>query len=155
MKQLTKKPKHRWNQENKWFYISLVLLITFTLVLLAILVACKVISWEWITGYAIAAICTTIALFGVMFSYKALVKTENYYYFIFLFILRIGLYFIPFIFSVFIPNDIFNIYGVLIGFSPIILIPLIQGFEAVIKDNRTTNMFKKNQKKEGGNNVAT
>lgn len=127
---------HHKNQQSKWFVWCLSLLIGLTSLVLIILVATSVIDWTWITGYLIAAVCSTIALFLVYYSYKVLVKTENYYTYLLLFIARLGLYFIPFIFVVFIPGDVFSVFGVLVGFSPIILLPLLQGGERVVKNRK-------------------
>lgn len=124
------------NQQNKWFVWCLSLLIGLTSLVLIILVATGVIDWTWITGYLIGATCSTIALFLVYYSYKVLVKTENYYTYLLLFIARLGLYFIPFIFAVFIPGDVFSVFGALVGLSPIILLPLFQGGEKVFKNRK-------------------
>lgn len=97
----------------------------------------------------VAFFCSTTALFSIYYAYKVLMRTENYYTYLFLFISRFGLYFIPFILAVFIPGDKISVFGVLIGFTPIILLPLFQGSYNIIATKQTTST-RKTKSPEGG-----
>gem|GEM_PF-967445 len=98
--------------------------------------------------------CSTTALFLIYYAYKVLIRTENYYTYLFLFISRLGLYFIPFILAVFVPGDKISVFGVLVGFTPIILLPLFQGGYNILTIKQTTST-RKLKSPEGGHNVGT
>jgi len=101
----------------------------------------------------VAFFCSTTALFLIYYAYKVLIRTENYYTYLFLFISRFGLYFIPFILAVFVPGDKVSVFGVLIGFAPIVLLPLFQGGYQILTTKQTTSTSKL-KSLEGGLNVG-
>ncbi len=142
----------KWKQtNNRWLVVGLVSLMVITSLILIILITTKttIVNWSWIIGYVVAFFCSTTALFSIYYAYKVLMRTENYYTYLFLFISRFGLYFIPFILAVFIPGDKISVFGVLIGFTPIILLPLFQGSYNIIATKQTTST-RKTKSPEGG-----
>lgn len=142
----------KWKQtNNRWLVLGLVSLMVITSLILIILITTKttIVNWSWIIGYVVAFFCSTTALFSIYYAYKVLMRTENYYTYLFLFISRFGLYFIPFILAVFIPGDKISVFGVLIGFTPIILLPLFQGSYNIITTKQTTST-RKTKSPEGG-----
>lgn len=145
----------KWRQTNKWFVLGLISLMITIFLVLIILVTTKTtkVDWSWIIGYVVAFFCSTTALFLIYYAYKVLIRTENYYTYLFLFISRFGLYFIPFILAVFVPGDKVSVFGVLIGFAPIVLLPLFQGGYQILTTKQTTSTSKL-KSLEGGLNVG-
>lgn len=88
------------------------------------LVIVNIISWNWFTGSIIGLIVLIIGIYFFRFSVKQLVSTENPYFYYFLYVIRIGIYAVPFLISIF-ANEYFSIFGVLISFSGVIFIPFL------------------------------
>ncbi|WP_338970006.1 MG406 family protein [Spiroplasma endosymbiont of Labia minor] len=84
----------------------------------------NLINWTWITGWAIGAIVICCAWFALAKSTKMLFILENHFLYYFFFVLRTGLYFIPFLIA-YEANSIFSIFGVIIGYAPFVVFPFI------------------------------
>ncbi|ATZ16831.1 hypothetical protein ELUMI_v1c01030 [Williamsoniiplasma luminosum] len=114
---------------NKWkviSYTSLVALIAILTLVLGILVGFKTISWNWMTGLVLGFIFSLLGIYVVIFATKTLVKNENYFLYYFFYVLRVGIYATPLIMGFLIPNLIFNWIGILLGLTPVLLIPLFK-----------------------------
>ncbi|PPE05842.1 hypothetical protein ELUCI_v1c01300 [Williamsoniiplasma lucivorax] len=107
-------------------YISLFTLVAIVALVLTILVGVKTIGWNWITGFTLGLIFAFIGIYVVIFATKKLISTENYFLYYFFYVLRIGIYAAPLIIGFLIPTPIFNWIGILLGLTPIILIPLFK-----------------------------
>ncbi|ASZ08868.1 hypothetical protein CK556_00615 [Mesoplasma chauliocola] len=114
---------------KNWFKtkpLSIVIMIAFlTGVTMILLFALKIINYSWLTGWVLGI---TSFLFGIFISKKAvklLLENENHFLFYFFFLLRLGIYATPLFIAFFNNNVIFDYCGVLIGLSPILLLPFI------------------------------
>lgn len=129
------KTRGKWTKDRQ-FVIDLATwsaLICGSLVLLGILVGTNVVNWDWITGFVLAAFFSTIALWLIRISVKEMVRTQNHIFFVFLFVARLGLYFIPFLMGAFISDfSVFSIWGILIGMIPLAVVPLSGMIPALI-----------------------
>ncbi|AVN63480.1 hypothetical protein CG006_00535 [Mesoplasma florum] len=110
-----------WFKNPTW---SIILIISFltgiTLILLFVL---KIINYSWLTGWVLGLTSFLVGIFISKKSVELLLKNENHFLFYFFFLLRIGAYATPLIIAFFNNNIIFDYRGVLIGLSPILLLP--------------------------------
>ncbi|AAT75464.1 unknown transmembrane protein [Mesoplasma florum L1] len=110
-----------WFKNSTW---SIILIISFltgiTLILLFVL---KIINYSWLTGWALGLTSFLVGIFISKKSVELLLKNENHFLFYFFFLLRIGAYATPLFIAFFNNNIIFDYKGVLIGLSPILLLP--------------------------------
>lgn len=97
-----------------------------SLIILVSLVVTKIIYWNWITGYFLGLVSSLIAMFMMKLAVKQLIKTENHYLYYFMYLLRLGVYIIPFLLAFLLPAIPFYFVGVIIGLVPIILFPFLQ-----------------------------
>jgi hypothetical protein len=56
-----------------------------------------------------------------------LLKTENYFLYYFFYLLRIGIYVIPFLLAFSIPANVFSWVGILLGLVPVVFLPFFKG----------------------------
>ncbi|AVN58721.1 MG406 family protein [Mesoplasma florum] len=110
-----------WFKNSTW---SIILIISFltgiTLILLFVL---KIINYSWLTGWVLGLTSFLVGIFISKKSVELLLKNENHFLFYFFFLLRIGAYATPLFIAFFNNNIIFDYRGVLIGLSPILLLP--------------------------------
>ncbi|ATI73754.1 MG406 family protein [Mesoplasma florum] len=110
-----------WFKNSTW---SIILIISFltgiTLILLFVL---KIINYSWLTGWVLGLTSFLVGIFISKKSVELLLKNENHFLFYFFFLLRIGAYATPLFIAFFNNNIIFDYKGVLIGLSPILLLP--------------------------------
>ncbi|ATZ21318.1 MG406 family protein [Mesoplasma tabanidae] len=103
---------------------SIILVISFlTGITITLLFVLKIINYSWLTGWVLGL---TSFLAGIFISKKSvmlLLENENHFLFYFFFLLRIGAYATPLFIAFFNNNIIFDYRGVLIGLSPILLLP--------------------------------
>ncbi|WP_134297063.1 MG406 family protein [Spiroplasma gladiatoris] len=116
-KDLLKKNKKR---------ILIVLLPVYVVITIALVVLSiyRVISYSWINGFILTLIIGLITYCFLVYSTKKLLETQNPFLFSFFSILRIGLYMVPFIISVYLTEYI-SYFGVIIGFLISLLFPMI------------------------------
>ncbi|ATZ16675.1 hypothetical protein JN01_0104 [Entomoplasma freundtii] len=115
------KDKKRWLVYFVFCSISLI-----STLILGVLVGAKIIEWNWLTGQIIGSISAILAFNLANYSLKVLLKSENYYLYYFFYTLRLGLYVAPLLLALLIPSQPFYWVGVIIGLSPILVIPLFQ-----------------------------
>ncbi|AVN64167.1 MULTISPECIES: MG406 family protein [Mesoplasma] len=110
-----------WFKNLTW---SIILIISFltgiTLILLFVL---KIINYSWLIGWVLGLTSFLVGIFISKKSVELLLKNENHFLFYFFFLLRIGAYATPLFIAFFNDNIIFDYRGVLIGLSPILLLP--------------------------------
>ncbi|WP_407696083.1 MG406 family protein [Spiroplasma culicicola] len=86
--------------------------ITITFFVLAIV---GIIDYSWLFGYFLSTAFGFTSFICLKISVEKLKDNQNYFLFLFFSILRFGIYLVPFLISVYLP-DAFNLFGVLIGF---------------------------------------
>lgn len=100
-----------------------------SLIVLIVLVGVGTIGWNYITGFLIGALATGTGIWILLESVKILIKTENHYFYYFMYLVRIGCYFIPFVLAYFINDgNTFSYYAILIGLVPVITLPYFNAF---------------------------
>ncbi|WP_425057176.1 MG406 family protein [Spiroplasma chinense] len=92
--------------------------------ILAVLCIFEIVGYSWITGFIIAITFGFISFICLRFAIDKIVDDQNVFTFIFLAILRIGMYMVPFLISIYLSNHI-NPIGVVIGFLIIVIFPVI------------------------------
>ncbi|WP_051418470.1 MG406 family protein [Mesoplasma seiffertii] len=120
------------NDRKKWQEIIKILgffaiISLISLIVIAILVGTKTISWNWLTGFILGEITAVIAIILVFFSVNLLIKTENHYLYYFMYLLRLGVYVAPFLLAFLIPATPFFYGGVLIGILPVVALSYLTG----------------------------
>ncbi|AGR41753.1 MG406 family protein [Spiroplasma diminutum] len=103
--------------------IMYLILIFMILIILSILAFIKIVNYTFITGYLLASCFLYFSFIFMKFAIRDLTNSLNPYNYVFFSILRAGFYIVPFLISFYLP-DIFNVYGLLIGFV-INWIPLV------------------------------
>ncbi|WP_394330313.1 MG406 family protein [Spiroplasma sabaudiense] len=110
---------------NYFLIIGLVVIFTISITIVSTLVILKIVSWNWITGVLLGTITSYTSFLLVSKSARLLIKTENHYFLYFMFLLRIGVYFITTV-TVLLLNDLFAIEGFLIGLVNSIFYPFFK-----------------------------
>ncbi|AJM71628.1 MG406 family protein [Mycoplasma yeatsii] len=99
--------------------------ISFFVIVFAILVGTRTIAWNWLTGLVLGQISSILGLIVLFYTRELMIKYENPFLFYFMFLVRIGLYVVPFFLSlIFYDGKIFNYLSILIGLSTVFLLPL-------------------------------
>ncbi|WP_041618747.1 MG406 family protein [Spiroplasma taiwanense] len=109
--------------KNKNYYIYL-LLFLLVLLILSVLNSLKYINFSWTLGYLLGFFFTTLSIFCISFASKELTRNQNPFNYLFFSILRLGIYFVPFLISFYLPN-FFSIFGILIGFLNLFFLPFL------------------------------
>lgn len=109
---------------NKNMLISILSITGILLTMILFLVSFKVVEWSWIVGFILGTATSISAIFLINFSVKSLVAFENPYFYYFLYVIRIGIYAVPFLISIYL-SAYSSIFGVAIGFINLIAIPFI------------------------------
>jgi len=118
------------NRAISLIYFCLVALIALVLGFLMIF---GVISASWLNGFLVSALASAIGLILIAKAWSIVLTTENHYFYLFLLIIRLGIYLIPFFLVFFIDDgQVFNIYGTLVGFLPLVLFPWLTSFNKVL-----------------------
>ncbi|UWD35150.1 MG406 family protein [Mycoplasma cottewii] len=99
--------------------------ISFFVIVFAILVGTRTIAWNWLTGLILGQISSILGLIMLFYTRELMIKYENPFLFCFMFLIRIGLYVIPFFLSlVLYDGKIFNYLSILIGLTTVFLLPI-------------------------------
>ncbi|MDQ0567983.1 MG406 family protein [Mycoplasma yeatsii] len=99
--------------------------ISFFVIVFAILVGTRTIAWNWLTGLVLGQISSILGLIVLFYTRELMIKYENPFLFYFMFLVRIGLYVVPFFLSLILyDGKIFNYLSILIGLSTIFLLPI-------------------------------
>ncbi|KNG79295.1 MG406 family protein [Mycoplasma sp. HU2014] len=99
--------------------------ISFFVIVFAILVGTRTIAWNWLTGLILGQISSILGLIILFYTRELMIKYENPFLFCFMFLIRIGLYVIPFFLSlVLYDGKIFNYLSILIGLTTVFLLPI-------------------------------
>ncbi|WP_026389388.1 MG406 family protein [[Acholeplasma] multilocale] len=85
-------------------------------------------GWNWISGWVLGELVVLISAFIILKAVKFLVKYENHIFYFFMYVLRVGLYGIPFLLAFLIPSHPFHFGGILIGLIPLVILPYLNGF---------------------------
>ncbi|WP_422397194.1 MG406 family protein [Spiroplasma endosymbiont of Panorpa germanica] len=99
---------------SSYFAIGLITLIA--------LVLSGLLSWPWITGFVVGNLTSFLSIYFIKISADSLIKTENHYFFVFLFLLRVGFYMVVTLLVLMLP-DLFSIEAFLIGIVNSIFYP--------------------------------
>ncbi|QGS51499.1 MG406 family protein [Spiroplasma tabanidicola] len=110
------------NKKNIYKYLLPVYIVS--TVTLVVLLICGVIAYSWLTGFVLTLIFGLVAYIFLVYSAKKLIDHQNPYLFVFFSVLRIGLYMVPFIISIYL-SEYINSFGVIIGFLISLLFPVI------------------------------
>ncbi|WP_106078806.1 MG406 family protein [Mesoplasma coleopterae] len=112
---------------KNWFKnpaITIIFMISFlTGMTITLLFVLKIINYSWLTGWVLGLTSFLVGIFISKKSVVLLLENENHFLFYFFFLLRIGAYATPLFIAFFNNNIIFDYRGVLIGLSPILLLP--------------------------------
>jgi len=81
------------NRAISLIYFCLVALIALVLGFLMIF---GVISASWLNGFLVSALASAIGLILIAKAWSIVLTTENHYFYLFLLIIRLGIYLIPF-----------------------------------------------------------
>lgn len=110
-----------WVKSSTWFIIIAVIFLTGITILLLFML--KIINYNWFTGWVLGCTSFLVGIFVSKKSVELLLENENHFLFYFFFLLRLGIYAAPLFIAFFSNNVIFDYKGVLIGLSPILLLP--------------------------------
>ncbi|AGJ91061.1 Hypothetical protein, predicted transmembrane protein [Mycoplasma putrefaciens Mput9231] len=112
----------------------------FYVIVFVILVGTKTIKWNWLTGLILGQTTSFLGLLSLFYTRELVIKYENPFLFYFMFLIRIGIYVIPFFLSlVLCDGKIFAYLGILIGMTSLFSWP-ISGY-----------LNNKKSQKKGGN----
>lgn len=126
LKQQDKKNKLKiWFKDNIALFIGMLSFFTILFVVLTSLSATNVVEWKWLTGYILGFTICIFATLLIPYSIKSLVTSENPYFYVFLILLRYGLYVVPFLISIYL-NSYFSFFGVCISLGMIIIYPFLR-----------------------------
>ncbi|AUF83866.1 hypothetical protein CXP39_03685 [Mesoplasma syrphidae] len=123
-KQIKIKERLKENKKVLWIFAIISLI---SLIVIAILVGTETIGWNWLTGLILGEITTVVAIILILLSVKILLKTENHYLYYFMYLVRIGVYVVPFLLAFLLPTTPFFYGGVLIGMIPVIALSYLSG----------------------------
>ncbi|AXK50730.1 hypothetical protein SALLE_v1c00540 [Spiroplasma alleghenense] len=112
----------KWFIKNKLLLIVFTSFFIFTMTTLITLVSLSIINWNWITGFLIGSFTSYLSIYFIKISADLLVKTENHYFFVFLFLSRVGFYMLVTLLVLILP-DLFSIEAFLIGIVNSIFYP--------------------------------
>ncbi|WP_036497750.1 MG406 family protein [Mycoplasma yeatsii] len=99
--------------------------ISFFVIVFAILVGTRTIAWNWLTGLVLGQISSILGLIVLFYTRELMIKYENPFLFYFMFLVRIGLYVVPFFLSLILyDGKFFNYLSILIGLSTVFLLPI-------------------------------
>jgi len=126
--------------KNKVFVLVYGLIVTVILLVVLLLMIFQVINWAWLAGCLVSMVACAAGLIIINKSWTVLLKTENHYLYLLFLVIRLGIYLLPFLLAFFV-NDgkTFNVFGVLIGFIPLLIYPWIISFNKKINDTSEEN----------------
>jgi uncharacterized membrane protein YhaH (DUF805 family) len=110
---MIKKLKVNW---LTFLILSIIICVGFIVTI--VLTFTNVTEWSLITGYILGIIGFMTIIPLITFSVKRLVETENKYFYLLLFLIRLGVIFVPFLCAIYLPN-IFDVKGILIALVPL------------------------------------
>ncbi|AKU79290.1 hypothetical protein STURON_0044 [Spiroplasma turonicum] len=110
--------------KNKKFFLYLISLILVFSVILTLIILKKV-NYPWLVGYFLGISCSWSGFFYNQFLVKKLLSTIDPFLYLMLFILKLGIYIVPFLISFYLQNIVSPI-GILIGLYGVFLLPFIK-----------------------------
>lgn len=93
-------------------------------IILGFLIGFRVIGINWINSYIISCFAFILNLLILKYAVRKLVTKENIYFYLLLFVFRVGVIAVPLLFVIYFSN-FFCIYGYIIGLIFLILSPVV------------------------------
>ncbi|AOG60016.1 hypothetical protein SHELI_v1c00610 [Spiroplasma helicoides] len=116
--------KTLFKKNIKYIYMILLPIYIALTVILVVLNLFSVIDYSWIVGFIAAAAFGFASFLLLYVSSKKLAQNQNPHLYVFFSILRLGLYMVPLLISIYLPNYVSS-FGVLIGFLISLIFPMI------------------------------
>jgi len=123
------------SNKNKVLVLVYGLIVAVILLVVLLLMIFQVVNWSWLAGCLVGMMASAIGLILINKSWTVLLKTENHYLYLLFLVIRLGIYLLPFLLAFFvIDGQAFNVFGVLIGFIPLLIYPWVISLNKKIND---------------------